>query len=218
MGFDIGGFLFGVLCGAFITFIAFIKENRKPKYSKKYNKKDKSNSNFKTEETQESEKDDLLWQNIKVTKRTSAFDSKAEQTMYNFLRKELGGTVRIDIHVHMNELFKVIEQDETYFNKLWVCHVDFVVRDRKNPAIIYFAVELDGHESHRFREETIINDKFKTRIFGENNIGILRLGGDVNPYFVPFQPETYPPELVKALKYTKDKIKESNKKEKDKNE
>ena len=118
----------------------------------------------------------------------------------------------------MNELFKVIEQDETYFNKLWVCHVDFVVRDRKNPAIIYFAVELDGHESHRFREETIINDKFKTRIFGENNIAILRLGGDVNPYFVPFQPETYPPELVRALEYTKDKIKESNKKEKDRNE
>lgn len=210
MGIDIGGFLIGVLCGAFITLVAFIKENRKPKYSKKHNnKKNESISNFKTEETQECEKDDLLWQNIKVSKRTSAFDSKAEQTMYNFLRKEFGSAVRVDIHVHMNELFKVVEQNETYFNKLWVCHVDFVVRDRKNPAIIYFAVELDGHESHRFREETIINDKFKTRIFGENNIPILRLGGDVNPYFVPFQQETYPPELVRALEYTKKIIKEN---------
>lgn len=214
MGIDIGGFLIGVLCGAFITLIAFIKENRKPKYSKKYdNKKNKSFSNIKTEETQECEKDDLLWQNINVSKRTSAFDSKAEQTMYNFLRKEFGGTVRVDFHVHLNELFKVINQEETYFNKLWVCHVDFVIRDRKNPAIIYFAIEMDGHESHRTREETMNNDQFKRRIFGENNVPILRLGGADNPYFVPFQQETYPPELLSAISHTKDIIQKSNKKE-----
>ena len=235
MGINIAYFIIGSICGTIITFVFLNKRNKnikpvikykyverpvekseyekKEEFAKEYEKKAKPASDFKAEKPENNQKtpaDDLTWQTIKICKRKSAFDSKAEQIMYNFLRSELGGAVRVDFHVHMNELFRVSDDENTYYNKLWACHIDFVIRDRKNPAIIYFAVELDGHESHRTREETIINDKFKTRIFGENNIPVLRLGGDVNPYFVAFQPETYPPELVSALKYTKDKIKELN--------
>lgn len=158
---------------------------------------------------EKSPEEDLRWKNIKVVKRKWAFDSKAEQEMYNFLRSELGATVRIDFHIHLNEVFRV-EEEESYFNKLWTCHVDFLVRNRKNPANVYFAVELDGHESHKNDERTKINDEFKNRVFRENNIPLLHLGGDVNPYFKPFQEATYPQELVLALQYTKNSVGKRN--------
>ncbi|MBP3543532.1 MAG: DUF2726 domain-containing protein [Lachnospiraceae bacterium] len=160
------------------------------------------------EKEEKQPKDDFRWKDIKVVKRKWAFDSKTEQEMYNFLRSELGASVRIDFHIHLNEIFQVEEsEEESYFNKLWVCHVDFIVRNRKNPANVYFAVELDGHESHKTNERTKVNDEFKNRVFRENKIPLLHLRGDVNPYFKAFKEDTYPPELVMALQYTKDSVK-----------
>lgn len=151
---------------------------------------------------------DILWKEIKVVQRKFAFDSKLEQDMYNFLRKEFGATVRIDFHVHLNEIFR-IEKEDNYFNKLWVCHVDFLIRNRKNPAIVYFGIELDKHESHQFAENVKENDEFKTRVFEENGIPLLRLGGVSYPDFIPFRPDTYPEVLILCIKRTKDAVKSS---------
>ena len=144
------------------------------------------------------------WRYIRTETREYAFDSTIERDTYNMLRKEVGRWVKIDFHVHLNEIFKIVDREDGYFNKLWVCHVDFILRDRKNPMKIYCAIEIDGHNSHRQNVSTQNNDLFKNRIFRENNIPLIRLCGDECPNFKPFEEETYSHNLKNIFDHIKD--------------
>lgn len=211
--------LIGIVVGAIIASknTPYRRYNKRNNYTRPYNQNYRSNypsSNAPISipgnspapaapVKEEPPENDMRWKDIKVVKRKYAFDSKLEQDTYNFLRSEFRAAFRIDFHVHLNEIFRVDEK-ESYFNKLWVCHVDFLIRNRKNPSIIYFAIELDKHDAHKNDENVKINDEFKSRVFRENNIPLLRLGGENNPDFIPFKPETYPAELVALLSSTKE--------------
>lgn len=185
-----------------------LKRKRKNKFYNNHNNKQGLGKDFqeqewewknlqerlKEQERQEQEKREE-WKHIKVKLREHAFDSTIERNTYNMLRKEIAKWAKIDFHVHLNEIFKIVDREDNYFNKLWVCHVDFLIRDRRDPMKIYCAIEIDGHESHKTEESTRINDMFKDRIFIENNIPLIRLCGKMSPGFVPFKEETYPQNL-----------------------
>lgn len=158
----------------------------------------------KEKEAEIQEEKENRWKYIKIVKRTNYFDSLLEHDTFNMLRHEFGGSIRIDTHVHLNEIFRVDDsEEETYFNKLWTTHVDFVVSNRKNPADVYFAIEVDAHNSHRDNDATILNDAFKTRVFEENNIPLIRVAGVDNMNYKPFESSTYPEKLLQAFDFVK---------------
>ena len=61
---------------------------------------------------------DDSWMYIKAQKRNYAFDSALEKDTYNMLFQEISEYARIDFHVHLNEIFEITSQNETYLNKL----------------------------------------------------------------------------------------------------
>lgn len=140
------------------------------------------------------------WKNKKFILRDYSFDSELELKVYIMLKDKMKDTVRIDFHVHLNEIFKVDSKDKEYYHKLWGCHVDIVLRGKWKFANIYCAIEIDGHESHKNDERKRNNDRFKDKIFAENNIPLIRVDKELYPEFDPEREETYPQILIEILK------------------
>lgn len=65
-----------------------------------------------------------------------------KETHLQYAFQEVGTYARIDFHVHLNEIFEITSNDDTYLNKMWVCHVDFIIRE-ENLMNILFALEVD---------------------------------------------------------------------------
>lgn len=109
------------------------------------------------------------------------FFSYAEKEFYTSLRKVLYNSYWFKYEVYpkvrLADIFEP-EKWDSWYKKLWMRHVDFLIVDKDQAFKPILAIELDWNSHKQYRQYK--SDKFKNEVFNSSNLPLIRFNNDMS--------------------------------------
>ena len=134
--------------------------------------------------------------NLKIRIREYAFDSCYEKNVYLALVRHLHNDNSISFHVHLNEVFDIINGDIHYYNPLWTTSFDFVLREKTRLDNLIAVVDVEYAVSNYNNPKTMDINEWKQKLCDDNKIPYLRISRAEAIKIRPYDDSTYPASLM----------------------
>lgn len=141
---------------------------------------------------------------LKIRIREYAFDSYYEKNVYLALVRHLHKEHSISFHVHLNEVFNIVNGDISYYNPLWTYSFDFVLRESTRLDNLIAVVDVEYAINNYNDARTMDINNWKQKLCEENKIPYLRLSRAEALQVKPYDESSYPASLYMFIHHFKD--------------